>query len=369
MVEPLARVLALPLTSPATLSTLAALTAVGLLLRRFPRSRSRRRVLPVLGLVLAVLAGSSTAADATNAYFGYLPHLGDAATLLGAPGDWPVLHTGDLRLGASGPHAGTGGVLTVRLPDRGSGFGPSTALAWLPPQYLREPHRRFAVGYLAHGSPGVAQDWFRGGQAAAVGADLARRGLPLIIVAPQLSRGWLDDPECVDGARERAASHLLLDVVPGIDAALRTSRRREARLLGGMSAGGFCALNIGLRYPEVFGNVLDLSGLGAPTHAGGVRALYGGSPAVAAARAAADSPDRYASRLRPLPPVRVWLGWGAQDRAVGPGLRRLGGQLSARGFVVRTLVRPGAHTFRVWRPLTRLALGEAAPGLVRAAGS
>jgi enterochelin esterase-like enzyme len=256
-------------------------------------------------------------------------------------------------------------VLTLPVPDRGSGFGATTALAWLPPQYFTEPTRRFAVVYLAHGSPGVPEDWFRGGEAATLGGRLAARGLPLVIVAPRLSHGWLDDPECVDGRREHVASHLLLDVVPGVDAALRTAPVRAARLIGGMSAGGYCALNTGLRHPAVFGSVLDLSGLDRPTHRGGVQALYG---ADAAARARADSPGAYARGLTPDPPVRVWLGYGRQDEATAPGLRRVDADLRAAGFPVRLLVRPGFHTFRVWRPLTRQALDEAAPALVAAAG-
>ncbi len=357
----LRQLLALPLTAPGTFVVLVALMAGGVLLaRRF------RRTARVLGLVLAILAGTATAADATNAYFGYLPRVGDAVSVIGAPAAWPVVRRSDLLHGAGSPLASTGGVLTLRLPDRGSGFGATSALAWLPPQYFTEPARRFAVVYLAHGSPGVPQDWFRGGQAASVGRDLARRGLPLVIVAPQLSHGWLDDPECVDGIHEAAASHLLVDVVPGIDAALRTAPVRGARLLGGMSAGGYCAANLGLRHPGVFGAVMDLSGLGAPTHAGGLRALYGTR---ASWRAALDSPSVYAPGLRPDPQVAVWLGFGAQDAEVGPGLVRLDRALRADGFDVHLLVRPGRHTFRVWRPLTRTVLVAAAPGLVRAAGA
>lgn len=351
--------LALPLVTPGTFAVLAALLVAGAVLHH-----RTRRWLRLAGLVLALLAGTATAANATNAYFGYLPRLGDAVSLVGAPAPWPVLRPGQLTGPPSPEVARRGGVVTLRLADRGSGFGPATALAWLPPQYFTEPARRFAVVYLAHGSPGVPQDWFRGGRAADIGARLAARGLPVIIVAPQLSRGWLDDPECVDG-REPAASHLLRDVVPGVDAALRTAPRREARLLGGMSAGGYCALNITLRHPDVFGSLLDLSGLTRPTHTGGLADLYGPNWR---SRARADTPARYVAGLRPTPPVRVWLGYGAQDGEVAPGLRAVARQLRADGFAVHLLVRPGGHTFRLWRPLTEQALGQAVPGLVRAAG-
>ena len=353
-----------PLTAPGTFAVLLGLVVAGFVVRRSAR-RHRRRLLRIAGLTLAIISLTATAADATNAWFGYLPRLGDVGTLVGAPASWPVVTTRDLAAGAASPRARTGGVLDLALPDRGSGFGPTTALAWLPPQYFTEPHRRFAVVYLAHGSPGVPQDWFRGGDAARIGERLAGRGLPLILVAPRLSHGWLDDPECVDGRREAAATHLLVDVVPGVDAALRTSPVRAARMIGGMSAGGYCALNLGLRHRDVFGSILDLSGLDRPTHAGGMQALYG---ADAAARAVADSPGAYARALAPEPVVRVWLGYGAQDEETRGDVRRMAADLGATGFPVRLLVRPGFHTFHVWRPLTAQALGEAAPGLVAAAG-
>ena len=78
--------------------------------------------------------------------------------------------------------------------------------------------------YLFHGSPGVAKDWFRGGEAAQIGLPLARAGHPVIMVAPRMSKGWLDDPECVDGMHEKVETHLLRDVIPTVDRHLRTSR-------------------------------------------------------------------------------------------------------------------------------------------------
>ena len=65
--------------------------------------------------------------------------------------------------------------MRLAIPDRGSGFGPSTALVYLPPQYFAEPALRFPVVYLLHGSPGTPADWIRGGGADATGAALAVR--------------------------------------------------------------------------------------------------------------------------------------------------------------------------------------------------
>jgi enterochelin esterase-like enzyme len=177
-----------------------------------------------------------------------------------------------------------------------------------------------------------------------------------------MSLGWLDDSECVDSPREHVETHLLADVIPTVDHALRTTPNRLARAIGGMSAGGYCALNLGLRHRELFGTLLVLSGMTAPTHAGGLAALFGTGP-TAAAQIRANSPEAYAPTLSPTPPVRVWLDCGAADRNHLPGLRRMQTVLTARGYEVELHIRPGSHTFHVWRPALAQALAWAAPTL------
>src|SRR5664280_2537066 len=83
---------------------------------------------------------------------------------------------------------------------------------------------------------------------------------------PRDSHWWLDDSECVDG-------------VAAVDAQLRTVADRSHRAVGGMSAGGYCALNLGLRHRDTFAAIVDMSGLTVPTHAGGLTALFGSEPA------------------------------------------------------------------------------------------
>lgn len=326
-------------------------------------SRTRRRGLALGLLTAALLCTTATSADAVNAYFAYLPRLGD---VLGVPvggGAWTTLRDRDLAAPAAAARSHpNGGVLQLPIADAGSGFGPSSALVWLPPQYLTEPARRFPVVYLFHGSPGVPADWLRGGQAAETGLRLARAGQPLILVMPRMSHGWLDDPECVDGAHERIESHFTRDVVPAVDAALRTVPRRDSRAVAGMSAGGFCALNLGLKHRDLVGTVLDMSGLPEPTHRGGLSAIYGQRPDLAA-RAAADTPLDYLRTLPPGPPMHVWLDTGGADAEVLAGMRRVDTALSAYGIDTVLRVRPGAHTFHVWRPALVDALSWAAPEL------
>jgi enterochelin esterase-like enzyme len=180
----------------------------------------------------------------------------------------------------------------------------------------------------------------------------------VVIVMPRMSHHWLDDPECVDGIHLRAETHLTSDVLPTVDEDLRTAPGPSGRVIAGMSAGGFCALNLGLRHRDLFGTIVDLSGLDRPTHTGGVAALFGPGP-LGLAHAAANDPSRYAGRLPQRMPTRIWLDSGRSDRSVLAGMTRLEATFRSRGIDARLTVRPGRHTYSVWRPALRQALAWA----------
>lgn len=299
-----------------------------------------------LGTVAALLS-LLLAGDMVNSYYSYLPNVSDVvdATTMDAPAHLnpgrPVVpsRTTPVR----------GRTVRLRIADRGSGFGSSDAWVWLPPAYFTEPTKRFPVVYLFHGSPGQPKDWFHGGAADRIAG---REPVPVIVVAPKLSRNWLDDSECVDGRHEKIETHLLRDVIPTVDAELRTEPSRTGRIFAGMSAGGFCALNLGLRNPTLTATVLDLSGETMPTHAGGLRALFGTDEG----RARQNSPALYAGSLRNLPPMRIWLDCGSGDHRVLTQLRRIVPVLHDDGMVAQLHVRPGGHSYSVWRPALQAAL-------------
>jgi enterochelin esterase-like enzyme len=329
--------------SPWFLLGLGGLAAAGWVLWR--PVRRRRRSLARLVLTATVLLSTLDAASGVNAYYAYLPTVGDVVQVLDGRAGAPV---GPLP---AGPHP-RGMVAQIRIPDLGSGFGSSLALAYLPAQYFTEPGRRFPVVYLVHGSPGVPADWFHGGEAEEAGTAVAATGQPAILLAPRMSRGWLDDPECVDGLHERVETHFLRDVIPAVDAQLRTVASRDGRVLGGMSAGGYCALNLGLRHRDLVATIIDMSGDVAPTHAHGVRALFGADSAAVWA----NSPIRYAAGMPADPPTRIWFDCGRSDGRLLTGIVAVSDLLAGRGIAVQVHVRPGGHTFHVWRPALRDAL-------------
>lgn len=351
----------LPVTRPWVV--LALIGLAGLLWALGFRLKHRRRRLPTLAaLVFAILVAVAGGADAANIYFDYMPHAGDVFGV----GSWHRIATDvvanayhpGLNPAVDAPSPTTlrsGGVGSIPVDDNASHFGDYRANVYLPPQYFTQPDRRFGVLYLLHGSPGVPLDWLRGGQAAAAGLAAAQAGHPVIIVMPRDSHWWLDDSECVDSPHELSDSYVTHDVVPAVDARLRTVADRGHRAVGGMSAGGYCALNLGLRHRDLFSAIVDLSGLTEPTHAGGITALFG-SGRVAERQAVANTPSLYAAQLPNQPHMALWMDAGTSDGFVLTEMRTMRSTLQAKGYSVRLGTRPGAHTFHVWAPALRESL-------------
>ena len=317
----------------------------GLCLRRRPP----RWALAGVSMVLALLA----AADAVNSYFGYLPQVADVVGV----SDWPVVPGSALVPPVVGRDeqlsrtaARVGGVADISVVGAYSGVGRHHVYVYLPPQYFAHPTQRFPVVYLLHGSPGRPQDWLRAARAVHAGEQVAALGRPTILVMPPMSHGWLDDSECVDGKPGQWDTWLTTDVVHAIDRQLRTLPARGQRALAGMSAGGFCALNLLVRHSDEFAAALDMSGYTAPTHAGGVRALFGPRWRTDANM---NTPARYIAGHPLVLPLQLQFVDGAADPLPLKQFRALQPVLEAHGVTVRVLRRDGGHTYHVWSSALR----------------
>ena len=81
----------------------------------------------------------------------------------------------------------------------------------------------------------------------------------------------------------------------------------------------------------------------------------------------ANTPAEYVAALSRAPTERIWFDCGSEDRQVLGEMRSVVPVLRADGIDTRLVVRPGGHTFRVWRPALADSMAWAAPGLVAAA--
>ncbi len=158
---------------------------------------------------------------------------------------------------AYGPDGGT--VWAGRIPDT---VVPDRRLSavYLPPGF--RPSRRYRVVYLLHGMRGSPASIYRGMQLATVADGLIARGAaPFIAVLPVA--GPVVDPNSGEwaGVWER---YLVRDVVPWVDSHLPTIPTAAGRALEGVCAGGFGAVDIGLRHPGLFGTLGSFDGYFAP---------------------------------------------------------------------------------------------------------
>ena len=114
---------------------------------------------------------------------------------------------------------------------------------------------RYPVLYLLHGSFGDENSWPVDGKVRRITDRLIAEGRmpPAIIVMPGAKSWW------VDGYNEAARTAFFKDLIPHIDTHYRTVAEREGRVVGGLSAGGYGAVNFVLEYPEMFAAAAALS--------------------------------------------------------------------------------------------------------------
>jgi enterochelin esterase-like enzyme len=128
----------------------------------------------------------------------------------------------------------------------------------LPPDYSAKGSTRYPVVILLHGGHGNERDFEDKAKLTSVLHDLyaAKKLPPAIIVTPngndQRGTSGLWDSEYFDGKNGKVSSLIGKDLVQEIKARYRTSNRPEDWAMGGLSSGGWGALNIGLRHLDQF---------------------------------------------------------------------------------------------------------------------
>ena len=116
--------------------------------------------------------------------------------------------------------------------------------------------------YLFHGTSGRASDWVNAGDVVETTA-----GLPLIVVMPDAGfdgngggwfTNWVDQTTHL-GPSQWETFHVE-QLIPWIDANLRTVASREGRAVAGLSQGGFGSMTYAARHPDTFVSVASFSG-------------------------------------------------------------------------------------------------------------
>jgi len=124
----------------------------------------------------------------------------------------------------------------------------------LPPNYAAR-NERYPVLYLLHGYSGNYTNWARNA------APRYAAAYDLIVVMPDAGNSWYANwAEVEDGRKENWEDCMINDLIPHVDSTYRTIAAREGRAINGLSMGGYGALMLGLKHPELFSAIGSHSG-------------------------------------------------------------------------------------------------------------
>ena len=202
---------------------------------------------------------------------------------------------------AQGPAGGT--VWSGTIPNRSVPAARRTALVYLPPH--ASATGRYPVVFLLQGFPGSPYSFVDGLRLPQIADRLivTHAVPPFVAVMPPAGVTGRFDGEWT-GPWERFFIH---DVVPWADAHLPVARSPSERVVAGLSAGGYGAVDIGLRHPGMFGTLEAWSGSFTAPHDG---SLHGADHAARVAHnptllLGARSATRPAARDPLLPLLRL----------------------------------------------------------------
>jgi enterochelin esterase-like enzyme len=326
-----------------------------------PRRRRRRWLMRGAFAFVSLALTSAAILDGVNRHFAYIPSF---AALRGNVSADLVRQPARLAKGQdAAPTRATkpthGVVQEVDVAGSVSGVEPRKSYVYLPPEYFdpTTPGRRFPVLYLIHGSPGVSQDWLRGGNVDRVMDDLLadRRIQPFIVMLPDVNGGYLRDVECQDIPNGmQAETYVVRDVVDWVDNHYRTIADRKDRAIGGLSTGGYCGINILFKHQDRFSAAVSHSGYGKPDRNIYTRDLFRGDMA----RLRANTPDMYLPTI-PITATSmgVYLDAGGSDVASRRESERLAIVLHRRGVeTALNIVKGESHSFTAFRNNLSLSL-------------
>lgn len=326
----------------------AAVAVLAVVVALWYRRRVRRWGFTAFGVFLLLAA-----ITALNSYVGYVRTSDDLARLLQrGPAvanfagrllddgkEAPEPSSPDSSAGsseaASAPHAGAGTAAAgqridvVNLADPAHGVPSGSNYVILPPGYDTDTARRYPVVYLIHGYPfGGPRDWLTSGDAPGTLSALQQANViaPMIVVSVDLTAGNPStDWECLNvPGGPQLETYLASTVVPAVDHRYRTVADRAHRALGGMSGGGFGALNIGLHHVDEFATLVIALPYDDLNDSIGI--LDGNQAAIAA-----NTPRRYLPAMKFSAPISVMLAVGTGAPTDVATARRIAEALRARG--------------------------------------
>jgi enterochelin esterase-like enzyme len=217
---------------------------------------------------------------------------------------------------------------------------------YLPPSYntVQGQHKYYPTLYLLHGTPGHDIDWFTGGKIAESADTLiVSHKIPEMIIVcpdgngrPKQTSEWGNSGD----QKQLMENYVTNDLVNYIDQHYRTLPDPGDRAIGGLSEGGFGAVNIAIHHPNVFGSVISLGGYFVAEGT-----IWGNNIAY----------KRMNSPLYTLPATQAawrlhfYLGAAAQDQPYYADTLQFAQELAKLHIPYQFDLEKGYHSWRVWQ--------------------
>ncbi len=210
----------------------------------------------------------------------------------------------------------------------------------LPPGYVENPTQRYPVIFLLHGGHGNPEDWFaKKGAALKTLQKLYTAGklVPSIVITPDgndkrgSSARW--DPQYIDGPHGQVSTAVGDELVKVVKDRYRTLPNPDFWAMGGLSSGGWGAMNVGLHNLNNFSILFS--------HSGYFKDKSG--PQNSPIAYIKTIPDQEQKRLR------IYLDSGKFDIEELEEARKFSQVLEKLRIYNMFRQYPGSHTWNYWR--------------------
>lgn len=220
-------------------------------------------------------------------------------------------------------------------------------LIYLPKGYDQaQKEIKYPTYYLLHGSPGDETSWIISGHVQEKFDSYIDKKIipPLIVVMPDGNDGILNDSEFIDSTdgKKLTETFIYKNLVDYMDSQLNTKNESKWRVVGGLSTGGFGAINIGLKHQDKFGYIQSFSGYSTIDITSGSKKLIQHSKGTVWA----NSPRRYLDKLSDKK-VKFFLADGKADVYYKDNVS-FNKLLNDNGFQSTLFIDEGSHGWDSW---------------------
>lgn len=216
--------------------------------------------------------------------------------------------------------------------------GQESYVVYTPPGYDAKKKGGYPVLYLLHGWSDDATGWSAVGKANFILDTLLadQKIVPMIVVMPMgygnyefvlHGGGVWNEPAKVNDNTDTFEQMLEQEIVPAVEREYNIAKGRQNHAISGLSMGGLETLTIGLRHPEQFAYV---AGMSSAVHEEGFDERF-------------PNVDAKTANYK-----LFWVSCGTDDHLIQPN-RDFVAWAKGKGFEVKAVETPGAHTWLVWR--------------------